>query len=1092
MSQASTSRRLLTLCVAVLVTAAVTLLGAGAAAQGAVDIPEVQTTLPDLDVRTTAVPPSAAQLAAAKQLGADVSWNKFGTPSSVYNLDGNLATGVHGADAAAAVRSWLDQNRALFGISSADALTLVRDASLAGGDGHAVLLGQSFGGVLAAPDGLVTVGVAGSTAAGWNITYASSTLTGEQSATNDYALSPEQAWVEAAKAVGEPVSGSDVSVAGSNDGWTELSVDGFKDTQAVRAAVFPIPGETAQAAFQTVVSDGHDVGYVQTIDASSGQILQRTNMVDNAADDPTWKAFPAFPLSTSLNAFPWNYPSTDTRQTWCWTSLAGCDLVVGSTANSAGISLPWDMTDPALPPSFTTSGNPANDREQWIAGTRTTPAATLFQPTSATREYAFPWTNVWFTSGCSPAQLTQPGVSNDISAAVANLNAMHDRMHDWAYFLGFTESTWNGQVNNFATPPPFLGNDPVTGNAQSGAVSGGFPSFAGRDNANMGTRPDGQTSTTNMFLWQPIAGSFYAPCVDGDYDMSVIGHEYGHMIENRMIGKGDRRQGFQAGAMGEAFGDLNATEYLNANHYVPQTGIDPFVEGAYVTGNTVTGIRNYTMDWPMSGAFPTPGRNPHVDSLNFGDVGYDLTGPEVHADGELWIATNYTLRQLFLNRYPSAGAAADIACARGDRPVDQCPGDRRWMQLYFDAMLLMPTRPTMIDARNAILAADQTRFGGANQDILWRGFAERGLGQLATTASDADTDPVPDFSSPDENNATVTFRAVDASTGAPVAATIFVGDYEARITPIADTDPANDAAGGAANLDGSAGFVPTADRRGDGHNDRGGRNGHGRGSDDDNHAHRGEDNGAGYNFVATAPGYGTVRFRITSLRPGESRTVTIQFQPNVAAAARGATAAGDGTNQQNLIDGTEATDWTSTAGAPVQGQQVVVALAGGRQTFKAVSVSALLNPGQNRFTALRQFELDACTAGSSTANPACDGTIAAGWSQILVSQPDAFPSVNPRPIAPDMLLRTWKVHKTTATHVLFRVLNNQCTGQTSFQGEQDTDPSYSTDCRTTSLTPAGAVALPARNTEVHAAELQVLPSLSKVRGADEGDDNEDD
>src|SRR4051794_7342262 len=121
MSQASTSRRLLTLCVAVLVTAAVTLLGAGAAAQGAVDIPEVQTTLPDLDVRTTAVPPSAAQLAAAKQLGADVSWNKFGTPSSVYNLDGSLATGVHGADAAAAVRSWLDQKRPPFGIFSAEA-----------------------------------------------------------------------------------------------------------------------------------------------------------------------------------------------------------------------------------------------------------------------------------------------------------------------------------------------------------------------------------------------------------------------------------------------------------------------------------------------------------------------------------------------------------------------------------------------------------------------------------------------------------------------------------------------------------------------------------------------------------------------------------------------------------------------------------------------------------------------------------------------------------------------------------------------------------------------------------------------------------
>ena len=44
-----------------------------------------------------------------------------------------------------------------------------------------------------------------------------------------------------------------------------------------------------------------------------------------------------------------------------------------------------------------------------------------------------------------------------------------------------------------------------------------------------------------MYLWQPIAGTFYAPCVDGDFDMAVIGHEFGHLIENRMIGKGGRR-----------------------------------------------------------------------------------------------------------------------------------------------------------------------------------------------------------------------------------------------------------------------------------------------------------------------------------------------------------------------------------------------------------------------------------------------------------------------------------------------------------------------------------------------------------------------
>ena len=87
----------------------------------------------------------------------------------------------------------------------------------------------------------------------------------------------------------------------------------------------------------------------------------------------------------------------------------------------------------------------------------------------------------------------------------------------------------------------------MLGNAQSGVLVGQ------RDNANMITMPDGVSPITNMYMWQSVAGAFYAPCVDGDYDMGVIGHEYTHMIENRMIGKGGRStSGHHAGAMGES------------------------------------------------------------------------------------------------------------------------------------------------------------------------------------------------------------------------------------------------------------------------------------------------------------------------------------------------------------------------------------------------------------------------------------------------------------------------------------------------------------------------------------------------------------
>jgi hypothetical protein len=307
---------------------------------------------------------------------------------------------------------------------------------------------------------------------------------------------------------------------------------------------------------------------------------------------------------------------------------------------------------------------------------------------------------------------------------------------------------------------------------------------------------------------------------------------------------------------------------------------------------------------------------------------------------------------------------------------------------------------------------------------------------------------VPDFSSPLANNATLTFSAVAADGNPlPVKARIYVGDYSARATPIADTDPATT---GAVNRDDTAQFVPTD---------------------------TGEKRLGTYNFVAVAPGYGHVRFMIDGIGRGDTRTITVKFRTNLASSAQGATATGDGTSQASLIDDDEATAWNST-GAPVAGRQVVVDLAGTAPvTLRWANVSAMLaftNPTTNRFTALRSFALYACTAGKDPANPTCSGTIAAGWKSLIVSQDDAFPSVNPRPIGPNLTLRGWQLPQTTATHVKLVVLTNQCTGQTSYQGDQDNDPAVNADCRNGTGV--------SRANEVHAAELQLYSSPASVQG----------
>lgn len=82
----------------------------------------------------------------------------------------------------------------------------------------------------------------------------------------------------------------------------------------------------------------------------------------------------------------------------------------------------------------------------------------------------------------------------------------------------------------------------------------------------------------------------------------------------------------------------------------------------------------------------------------------------------------------------------------------------------------------------------------------------------------------------------------------------------------------------------------------------------------------------------------------------------------------------------------------------------------------------------------------------------------------VLTAEDAFPSVVPRPRAPELTIRSFDIPRVQATHVRLVVLDNQCTGQEQFLGEQDQDPRYQTDCIQGS----------AQDDIVRAAELQVF------------------
>ena len=69
---------------------------------------------------------------------------------------------------------------------------------------------------------------------------------------------------------------------------------------------------------------------------------------------------------------------------------------------------------------------------------------------------------------------------------------------------------------------------------------------------------------------------------------------------------------------------------------------------------------------------------------------------------------------------------------------------------------------------------------------------------------------------------------------------------------------------------------------------------------------------------------------------------------------------------------------------------------------------------------------------------------------MFTSAADAFPSVRPRPRAPELILRSFNIHPTLVTHLRLEVLTNQCTGAPDYAGEQDNDPRANTDCTTAS------------------------------------------
>ncbi|HEX2689597.1 MAG TPA: extracellular metalloproteinase, partial [Kofleriaceae bacterium] len=269
-------------------------------------------------------------------------------------------------------------------------------------------------------------------------------------------------------------------------------------------------------------------------------------------------------------------------------------------------------------------------------------------------------------------------------AAVASAFYLVNDYHDRTYNYGFTEAAGNFQTNNFGRGG--LASDEVQIDSQDGS---------GTNNANFATPPDGTKPRMQMFLFNLVSGSTLRQ--DGDFDPGVIYHENSHGLSNRLVGGGSTAclNGLQSGGMGEGWGDFLGASFLN----------DPVV-GAYVTGNATVGIRRQSMG---------------NSTFTYNDI-KNGTLAEVHDAGELWAATLWTIR----NGIGGVGTGTGMGAL----------GATATEALVVQGMKLTPCHPTMLQARDGILAADDQLNGGVNRCKLWRAFASRLMGTGASSPNE--------------------------------------------------------------------------------------------------------------------------------------------------------------------------------------------------------------------------------------------------------------------------------------------------------------------------------------------------------------------
>jgi extracellular elastinolytic metalloproteinase len=297
-----------------------------------------------------------------------------------------------------------------------------------------------------------------------------------------------------------------------------------------------------------------------------------------------------------------------------------------------------------------------------------------------------------------PLELEPKDFTEYRDASETQMFYMANMYHDVMYDFGFDEKSGNYEMNNGGKGG--IGNDIVYTVSQS---------TDSLNNAQFHTAPDGKPGVLTVFMYKN-KGVWR----DGAFDASVVVHELTHGLSTRLVGgpaNSDCLQTPDAGGMGEGWSDSMA----NAIHVKPTDDRNVTMSHAAWASDNPKGVRGYLYS-----------TNKKINPNTFGTLNVLI---EVHQIGEVWAEIQYNLLWDLIDAY----GIDDCVHPTFDSNGVATDGRFYYIQLITESFKMSKCNPHFEQARDALLDADRALTDGANQCLIWKAMADRGLGVGAKT-----------------------------------------------------------------------------------------------------------------------------------------------------------------------------------------------------------------------------------------------------------------------------------------------------------------------------------------------------------------------